>query len=309
MRAYLLSPLLCSWILIANSKLLKKLSYTTTTDTLIHTGDIIAKSPLAGSLATLDLMTKSNITGVRGNHDQMVIGWRGWIERVLSHPKGKKWLEKQEKKGKKKALKYLKGLMQVDDLEHAESDWKRVPDEWEFLGDHYRIARAMTDEQAKYLRSLPLILHIPRLHGFVVHAGLLPLDPNRSATNLRQPLAHVPVMDVSLVEDDEAVQKAKLLKMRTRQEGAVLEDIPQNTDPWVLLNMRSLLNDNSISRYGTQTASLHFKTYAVLPEIQRKAPHGLHYGTLSLLAVEASTMRLNSRPIEWHVKRTMTTMN
>lgn len=123
-----------------------------------------------------------------------------------------------------------------------------MPDEWEFLGDHYEIARAMSEAQARYMRALPLVLHIPRLHAFVVHAGVLPLDPNRSTTSVRQPLAHVPAVNVVPGAEGQEAERKKVGKMRTVQEGAVLVDIPQNVDPWVLLNMRSLLEDNSISR-------------------------------------------------------------
>ena len=214
---------------------------------LIHVGDIVAKGSHSGSMAVLDYMSTNNITGVRGNHDEMVIAWRGWIDRVLSHPKGKTWREKLERKGRKEAKKILKELNRAGGG-LGTSDWRRVPDEWEFLGDHYKIARAMSEAEASYLRSLPLILHIPQLHAFVVHAGLLPLDPNRSATSLRQPLARVPVVDVSPGNDGEEAEKEKIGKMRKKQEGNVLVDIPQNVDPWVLLNMRSVLNDNSISR-------------------------------------------------------------
>lgn len=74
-------------------------------------------------------MTKHNITGVRGNHDQKVVEWRGWIHWIEKQKGGKEWLEEAEESG----------------LEEPEpSNWRekwKVPKGWKFLGDHYRIAR------------------------------------------------------------------------------------------------------------------------------------------------------------------------
>ena len=59
----------------------------------------------------------------------MVVEWRGWIHWVEKQKGGKEWLEEAEGSG----------------LEEPEpSDWRKkwkVPKGWEFLGDHYRIAR------------------------------------------------------------------------------------------------------------------------------------------------------------------------
>ena len=103
----------------------------------------------------------------------------------------------------------------------------------------------MSAYEYAYLLSLPLVLHIPELHTFVVHAGVLPLDPHRSVTSSRQPLAHVPerIRDVNIEGNKEVTI------LRHAQERAVLADIPQNSDPWVILNIRGLLGDNSVTRY------------------------------------------------------------
>ncbi|KAL5504430.1 hypothetical protein ACEPAH_8505 [Sanghuangporus vaninii] len=224
-------------------KLLKKANYNPSTDHLIHAGDIVAKGPLDGSLDVLTFVTKHNITGIRGNHDQMVIGWRAWIENVLSQAGGRYWLEKLEKKKKKEREAYLKDLKKAL-KKGKEEEWKRIPDDWEFMGDHYTVARSMNDEQAYYLRNLPLVMHIPRLHAFVVHAGLLPLDPRRSATSTRQPLARVPEG-----EDKGKGKKEDVIeRLRMAQEEGILDDIPQNKDPWNIMNVRSILKDNSISK-------------------------------------------------------------
>ena len=94
----------------------------------------------------------------------------------------------------------------------------------------------------EYLLSLPLVLHIPAIHTFTVHAGLLASDVSRSATDRRQPLAHHPKpLGLSSPAYDEDT-------LRFWQESALLSDIPQNNEPWVTLNMRSILKDHTIIR-------------------------------------------------------------
>lgn len=127
------------------SDLLNKLQYSSSSDLLIHTGDVIAKSPLKDSLAVLSYMTSNNITGVRGNHDQAVIEWRGWIDRVLAMNGGRQWLERLEKLSKKdmeNELKILQGKKKGKTGEVL-AEWKRIPKQWEFMDDHYHIARCV----------------------------------------------------------------------------------------------------------------------------------------------------------------------
>lgn len=111
----------------------------------------------------------------------------------------------------------------------------------------------MTQAQYTYLLSLPLVLHIPHLHTFIVHAGLLPLDPRRSVTSQRQPLSHIPHSTLSssannLAEIDAAFKSKNISLLRTAQERALLSDVPQNTDTWSVLNMRGIKSDNSVTK-------------------------------------------------------------
>ncbi|GAA6013874.1 hypothetical protein JCM11491_000453 [Sporobolomyces phaffii] len=62
--------------------LLRKLAYTPSHDTLVHTGDILSKSTLENSLATVKMLRRLGAKGVRGNHDQKVIEWRKWMEEL-----------------------------------------------------------------------------------------------------------------------------------------------------------------------------------------------------------------------------------
>ncbi|GAA5839756.1 hypothetical protein JCM9279_005158 [Rhodotorula babjevae] len=60
--------------------LLKRLSFSPSSDTLLHVGDIVGKSALNDSLTTVSLLRKLGAKGVRGNHDQRVLEWRKWME-------------------------------------------------------------------------------------------------------------------------------------------------------------------------------------------------------------------------------------
>jgi len=99
----------------------------------------------------------------------------------------------------------------------------------------------MSKEDYEYLLSLPLVLHVPSEHAFLVHAGLLPYDPRLSATSKKQPLAHLPKIPSRILGKPTPI-------LRNAQEVAILEDIKQNNYPWVVLNMINLLKNHSISR-------------------------------------------------------------
>ncbi|KAG9315190.1 Metallo-dependent phosphatase-like protein [Chiua virens] len=208
------------------SELLVKVSYDPQSDTLIHLGDLVPKSKKISSAPILEFLSSNHILGVRGNNDQQVIEWRSWMDWILSLPRGKKWLEEMDSHWKK----------------HPE--WERyVPFHWKLLGKHYKFARKMSKAHYNYLRSLPLVLYSPKAHAYFVHAGLLPADPTRKLGDPKQPLSHWPATG----KDD-----------RGLQERALLNEIPQNQDPWVLLNMRSLAKDGTIKdgKKGTPWADL-----------------------------------------------------
>ncbi|CDO74965.1 hypothetical protein BN946_scf184945.g37 [Trametes cinnabarina] len=157
--------------------------------------------------------------------------------------------------------------------------WKRIPQpgrgraakDWIMFSDHYWIARDMSTEQAEFLYSLPLIIHIPSEHFFLAHAGLLPLDPRRPATDERQPLAHLPspddVIDIGDADYDHALLRmdapqgplqepdlhgnhteGDIEELRIAQERSILHDVPHNRDPWVVLNMRGVRKSGKVTR-------------------------------------------------------------
>ncbi|KAF8604137.1 Metallo-dependent phosphatase [Ceratobasidium sp. AG-I] len=216
-------------------QLLKKVDFNATHDTLVHAGDIITKGPHSRQVLQKLILVKA--LGVRGNQDQKVVEWRGWIEWVAGRNGGKEWLHKMEKRAEA-----TKKLTKTDykhfRQEAAAKGWK-IPVGWEFGSRVYRLARHLKKEEYQYLLDLPTALHIPSLHTVVVHAGILPMDPRRRILSPKQPLSHPPKVKHNKTEP----------VLRNLQELALLSDIPQNKDPWVKLNMRSVLNDGSISRY------------------------------------------------------------
>lgn len=218
---------------------------------MVHAGDTVAKGSHKGSLAIIDYLTRHNITGVRGNHDQKVIEWKGWQDWFATLPGGNDWLsdlhshwEKAEVKGKK-LKKWVKNRRNESRGEDAKW-WSLIPKQWIPFGDHYQIAKDLTDEQYSYFLSLPLKLHIPSAHAFIVHAGLLPYDLQYDFDDhKRQPLARAP----RIRADISRFNQGNIDAMRTLQERSVLRRVPHNTDPWVNLNVRSVVKDRDLSRY------------------------------------------------------------
>ncbi|KAI0342828.1 hypothetical protein BDW22DRAFT_157318 [Trametopsis cervina] len=164
--------------------------------------------------------------------------------------------------------------------------WARIPETpthgpdkkaWKMFSDHYWLARDLTREEAAWLiEEVPLVNWIRSLHMFVVHAGILPADSTRDMEDRRQPLARVPGVkrkegqelerEVSWrIRRGEAAQKPLVVGedryvngtatpdigyLRGLQEEAILSQVPQNTDPWVVLNMRSVKDSGEVTRNG-----------------------------------------------------------
>ncbi|KAI0046075.1 Metallo-dependent phosphatase [Auriscalpium vulgare] len=224
-------------------RLLREVHYNPTKDTLLHVGDISTRGPQYHSVLTF--LSSHNISGVRGNNDQAVIEWRAWIEWItrLEKGAGRRWLESLESRWA--ADRQEPGFeMEVEEWTERQKHkckkqhrrwWKTIPEGWQLFTDQYNVARALVPKHYEYLRSLPVVLHLPSEHTFIVHGGLLPYDPTRRETSSRQPLARVP-------------HGSSIPALRKSQERAILHDIKHNTDPWVVMNIRSVLNNNTISR-------------------------------------------------------------
>ncbi|KAK0446334.1 calcineurin-like phosphoesterase [Armillaria borealis] len=227
--------------------LLHELSYKPSSDVLISVGDIVAKGPHTGSIKVLSYMASNNVTAVRGNHDQKVIEWRAWLNWIHSLRGGSQFLQETRDKWKKAQH---HGDIDIEDWVEKQTKldkvnsrwWKKVPDGWTLFGDHFEIAHSMSDTEFEYMVSRPLKLHAPSAHAYLAHAGILASDPHYKPSHKKQPLARVPVIPPG------AKSSHTLPILRRLQELAVLTKIPQNSDPWVTLNIRGILKNKEVTR-------------------------------------------------------------
>lgn len=264
-------------------KLLKKVGYNPQSDVLVHVGDVLTRGPHNGSVAVIDFLTAHNVIGVRGNHDQKIIAWRGWMDWFATLDGGKEWLSDLRSKwlaGRARGQS-LKSWVKEQRKESRGKDarwWGYVPEDWIPFGDHYRIAERLTEAQYSYLLSLPLKIHIPSAHAFIIHAGLLPFDVRYDYDDhRRQPLARVPRTPAYSLSHS----SNKIENLRNLQELAVLQRVSQNTDPWVNLNMRSVTKKKKISRFVPSIAGVDphpFLKYAL--GIQRGVHRGRSIGMI-----------------------------
>lgn len=233
---------------------MKKLSFDPSHDKLIHVGDVIAKGPEPH--AVMDYLRFNQAKGVRGNHDEKVIEWRSWMRWA---GKGYQSADAQRRGDTSKKHTGWRAFLDdldaqfppnADDEELSESQQeelyktlaaqsKSFPKDWSWRSEHWRIARDMSMENYQYLLDLPLTLHMPSIHSIVVHAGLLARDPTKKATAQDRPSAEATAPDK--IDQDYTTA-------RTRSEVALLQTIPQNRDPYTLLNIRSILKDGEITK-------------------------------------------------------------
>lgn len=159
---------------------LKKVSFVENQDSLILAGDITAKGP--NSLQVIDKAIKLGAKCVRGNHDDKVLRWKGYLNSLK--PKQKNMLE-------------MDSLTRPDvnedsieyDAEHPEvqpfAQLKSIPSDLVENSEHHKIAKSMTDKQYAFLVKCPLILTLPKgiaknkFEIHVIHAGI---DPKKALT-------------------------------------------------------------------------------------------------------------------------------
>ena len=248
------------------SNLLEKASYDPKFDVLIHVGDVVTKAPHKHSLKMLAYLASNNITGVRGNHDQKVIEWHGWIHWIRGLPGGTRWLRSVYLKWREEKRRGTRLNLWLNKEKQRDSGpwWKKIPKGWKLFSEHFDIAHDMTDEQYDYLRSLPLMLYVPSAHVFIVHAGLLSSNPTYPFNHPTQPLARIPSL---LSKNSSPARNDTYPLLRRLQELSVLNDVPQNTVPWNVLNMRTV-HDGTISRQVT------FPSVYVLLHLFLRDTHG-----------------------------------
>ncbi|KAG0214832.1 hypothetical protein BGX33_001773 [Mortierella sp. NVP41] len=198
-------------------RFLRKIEHNPQKDTLVLAGDIVAKGPQ--SLKVIDRLIDLQAKCVRGNHDDTVIRWRGFLDSleaaILEAFDASFITLSEDSKDEAAGHEHNDDDDVVNAAEEAQAVnvesffFQRgiaIPSDLDRRSEHYQIARAMTKDQYDYLRQCPLILTIPRdisvnrIPVHVVHAGI---DPTRD-----------------------------ILKQR----------------PWVLVNIRNLLKDGTPSR-------------------------------------------------------------
>ena len=207
-------------------------------------------------MALLTYLASNNITGVRGNNDQKVVEWRGWLNWIASLPGGKAWLDHLEKispdidSDKGRLIKWMEKQRNAASKEEKKW-WKLIPDKWVLFSDHYKVARDMSATDFQYLLDLPLRLYVPSAHVFIVHAGMLASDPQYPYYDERQPLARVPTLlatDANTSKPNKT--KNEVESLRKLQDLSLLTLIPQNLDPWVVLNIRSVKDGKVYKKKG-----------------------------------------------------------
>ena len=219
-------------------------------------GDIVTRGPHKDSMALLTYLASNNITGVRGNNDQKVVEWRGWLDWIASLHGGKAWLDHLEEispnidSDKSKLIEWMEKQRNAASKDEKKW-WKLIPDKWVLFSDHYKVARDMSAAEFQYLLDLPLRLYVPSAHVFIVHAGMLASDPQYPYYDERQPLARVPTL-LATDADTSKLNKTKneVESLRKLQDLSLLTLIPQNLDPWVVLNIRSVKDGKVYKKKG-----------------------------------------------------------
>ncbi|OAQ35382.1 Metallo-dependent phosphatase [Linnemannia elongata AG-77] len=173
--------------LVGFERFLKRIEHKPQRDTLVLAGDIVAKGPQ--SLKVVDRLIELQAKCVRGNHDDVVIRWRGFLDSVNAaileeYEASSAFVDVMEAEAETEAEAQAIESMNAFFLQRGIN----IPSDLDRRSEHYQIARAMTTEQYNYLRQCPLILTIPKeisvnhIPVHVVHAGI---DPTRDILNQR----------------------------------------------------------------------------------------------------------------------------
>ncbi|KAF8753268.1 Calcineurin-like phosphoesterase [Rhizoctonia solani] len=194
-------------------KLLKKLNYDANHDMLIHTGDIILKGP----------QSRKEIKIKRLSSERM--------DRVGTEPKGgKPWLKKMEKRAEALKKPTKEDYKQFKKAASAKG-WS-IPDGWKFGDQIYQLARVPISAELANSSPYSVAAYSRRPCWHLAN------QPRRKLDSPSQPLSHPPKSKHNKTEP----------ALRHLQELALFTDIPQNTDPWTKMNMRTILKNGKVSR-------------------------------------------------------------
>ncbi|KAG0340680.1 hypothetical protein BG004_006324 [Podila humilis] len=185
---------------------LNQVGYDGSKDRLILAGDLVAKGP--HSLKVIDKALQLNAECVRGNHDDKVIRWRGYLDSLNTTQFAALDLDSKSRPD----------VLDIDalpeyDPERPElkprSQMRSIPADLVENSEHHRIAKQLTKEQYQYLVGCPLILSLPKelsvkkVPVYVIHAGI---DPS-VALNEQQPWSLLNIRN--LLKDGTPYRKKK----------------------------------------------------------------------------------------------------
>ncbi|CAO3572829.1 unnamed protein product [Mortierella alpina] len=200
--------------------LMKTLEYDPAKDKVILAGDLVAKGEK--SLEVLDQAQKMGALCVRGNHDDEVLRWRGYLDS----------LKKTTKPAKPETE--VKAEEPEDPAEDAAVELpKSVPEDLIPGSEHEMLARKMTAAQYKYLSSCPLILSLPdtlsprKAAVYVMHAGVDPalsFEEQKPWTlfNVRSILDRVPSRKTKGLSWSKLYNEAESINVKTGKLGRLV---------------------------------------------------------------------------------------
>ncbi|GAA93665.1 uncharacterized protein L969DRAFT_90184 [Mixia osmundae IAM 14324] len=227
--------------------LLQGLDFQPDEDQLILVGDLVAKHPsVNASLATVAYARSVNASIVRGNHDDKVVAWREWMQQqvMLSASNADNATSVNQ-------LSMLDSKDLPDDVQ-VPDDWR----EYKWQSQHFQIARQMSSDDAAWLAASPLTLHIPSLHSYVVHAGLMPFE-TLSGRHAKE--ANVGRQDV-VTAIDQSAQLGDYFAPSRQTRESMLESaesalllVPDNRDAFALMNMRGIRHNTEVTKSSKHT--------------------------------------------------------
>ncbi|KAG0199120.1 hypothetical protein BGX28_007547 [Mortierella sp. GBA30] len=174
---------------------LKQVSFNPSKDELILAGDLVAKGPK--SLEVIDRARNLNARCVRGNHDDKVIRWKGYLNSLSPSQKNALELDSESRPqvaDVDSAPEYDEDQPQLQPLAQLGS----IPDDLVENSEHHLIAKQMNNDQFQYLLSCPLILTLPpelsvlKVPVHVAHAGI---DPRKNIAD-QQPWVLVNIRNI-----------------------------------------------------------------------------------------------------------------
>jgi len=155
------------------NRFLKLIDHDPRKDVLILSGDMVTRGPQ--SIEVIDTARKLGIKCVRGNHEDKVIRWRGYLDSLS--------LQEREIFEAGGVVKGEGNSSNDDRKEQDEENHPNAPADLNRQSEHYHLARKLTKAQYHYLRSCPLIYTVPKtlsVHGVPVHIIHAGIDPKHS---------------------------------------------------------------------------------------------------------------------------------